>query len=74
MRNKPGKAMRSLQQSRAQSFTPSERMSDSDWDTYLDEWTDYVEDPDSPLYDVPGDLAPEDYNLDIEEGRRDSDE
>ena len=30
----------------------------------------YVEDPESPLY-ADNDLAPEDYNCDIEEGRRD---
>ena len=30
----------------------------------------HVEDPESPLY-ADNDLAPEDYNCDIEEGRRD---
>lgn len=75
MKIKSGTALRSPQQMRAQSFFKKakkpQRMTDAEYDKYLDLWDDYVNNPDSPLYEVEGDISPELYNCDIEEGRRD---
>lgn len=71
MKVRSGTALRSPQQMRAQSFSKKdERMTDAEYQGYLAEWDDYVNDPDSPLYKVEGDISPELYNCDIEEGRR----
>ncbi len=71
MKVRSGTALRSPQQMRAQSFSKKTvDMTLFEHDEYLEAWDDYVNDPDSPLYKVEGDISPELYNCDIEEGRR----